>query len=99
MLKITPFLVKNVKSFTARNLSSTNPLGSGILLENYRPTWPDLDFNHPSVKAPSVLPKSVPNKNIEFEIKATYKRDQYDQYPHMNMNPADLKVKMQVSIG
>jgi hypothetical protein len=66
------------------------------LVEHYRPSWPDADFNHPAVHAPTLLPKTVDDEILSFEMSATFQQERIEQYPHLNIQPQDLKVRMRV---
>jgi hypothetical protein len=66
------------------------------LIENYRPTWPDFDYETPS-DPPPLLERTVPDNKLSFKMKATFEPGSLVFYPHLNINPADLKVRMRVS--
>jgi hypothetical protein len=77
-------------------LRNNNPNAKSPLIDQYRPVWPDQDFSVSS--KPATLPKrTIPDDVLNFKLSATFTPGSSIFYPHLSINPADLKVVMTVS--
>jgi hypothetical protein len=105
-LKSKPFgQVSRFSLWTALNPNARTPAWTNNspdakvpLIENYRPTWPDFDYQTPSDPHP-LLERTVPDNKLSFKMKATFAPGSLIFYPHLKINPADLKVRMRVSFN
>lgn len=87
-----------------RALSSSPDLGKHTsrssqrpLVQFFRTSWPDPAPAAPAAEA--VLPKrTVPDDVLQFTLKASTQHGSAIFYPHMKMNPADRKVRLDVAL-
>lgn len=74
--------------------SSSNPL-----IENYRSTWPDPEYQAPANILESLPKRTVPDSVLKFRMTASFGHGSSIFYPHIATHPADCKVRMQVSLN
>lgn len=68
------------------------------LLENYRPVWPDPEYQGIESSVPQLPPRTVADHCLRFAMKSSLLPGSLIFYPHLNINPTDLKVKLYVNI-
>ncbi len=74
--------------------SSKNP----PIFQQYRSIWPNADnFTHATNTTVPELPiRTVKEENLKFTMKSSFHPGSSVFYPHLKINPADAKVKMEV---
>lgn len=77
---------------TLHGSSSSSPL-----IENYRSTWPDPEFQAPHNILAAAPVRTVPDSALGFIMTATLNHGSSIFYPHMDIHPSDCKVKLQVN--
>ncbi len=88
--------LKGKMNFATVIRSHNNKNASAPLIEKYRPTWPDSDFAK-SAKPDQLLPRTIPDEVLNFELTASLEHGSAIFYPHLPTNPADIKVRLTVS--
>ncbi len=67
------------------------------LVERYRPSWPDADFEGVDENSlPPIPPRTVPDELFHFEFRTTTHKGTAEFYKHLMLNPADIRVKATV---
>jgi hypothetical protein len=74
--------------------SSKNP----PIFQQYRSIWPNADYftNATNTTVPELPIRTVKEENLKFTMKSSFHPGSSVFYPHLKINPADAKVKMEV---
>lgn len=91
---VTTFAVPTRKVFAIPNKQSASPL-----LETFRSSWPDPVHNAPSKEILEALPeRTVPDDVLNFRMTSRLESGTSIFYPHLEIHPGDMKVKLEVYI-
>lgn len=87
----------SIRTFSIGQFNTPN--SHAPLVERYRPTWPDADFEMVNENAlPPLPPRTVPDELFVFDYRTTSHKGTAKFYNHLMVNPADIRVKAQVSL-
>lgn len=64
-------------------------------IQHFRTTWPEVRPTNEQIEAIPI--KTVPESVLRFSLKSSFDIGMSVFYPHLKMNPADLKVTLSVS--
>lgn len=77
------------------NLAGHNVNSNAPLLECVRNVWPDPEYQ--IIGTPVNIPaRTVPESVLRWKMKASFINASVIVYPHLQVNPADLKVTLLV---
>lgn len=85
------------RSITIGQANTKN--GVAPLIERYRPSWPDADFEGVNGDTlPPLPPRTVPDELFQFEYRTSTEEGTARFYEHLTVNPADIKVRATVCL-
>lgn len=68
------------------------------LIEHYRSAWPDVNPDRPAESQINLPERTVEDDKLRFNIGVSMQEGQSFFFPHLETNPADIKVTMKVSL-
>jgi hypothetical protein len=81
-----------VRCFSIHHYNSPN--SHAPLIERYRPSWPDADFELvDQSQFPQLPPRTVPDDLFNFEYRTSSTKGTAKFYTHLMVNPADIRVR------
>lgn len=96
--------MRGVSRFLSSRLRDHNsPRSHAPLLESYKTAWPSPALRSApsegatSAIAPVMLPRTIPDHKLRFQLKASFSQGSSIFYPHLKFHPADYKVGLVVS--
>ena len=92
--KLPPIIFLTRRFLSVNDFNNRNSITP--IIEKYRSIWPDVEYNRP-LRSQSVMPKrTIPDSALKFRFRATFDHNSTIFYPHLNHNPADFKVILEV---